>query len=373
MAEWHQFSPVLARHLAGALSWQKETEAALFDREGEACGFRPGALLVLCPERPVKLYQVRKALESAPVPPPAAMLWLEEPRELVLLLQGEQPDTPALIDKALREALPRVRFFLGVSRPVTPGPLLSRYEGARRAAGRSFYEPERRIFPETETPEEVKRDPGGLRQSEKKLAGGILSGVPEEECRTLTAEYMDQLRRLCLPPETAIDTVRMFFQAMERVLRYVDPLCALPPDWPRLQELSACRTLRALGEETERLVLELGRCGEPCLAQVDTSIRRVMEYLQSHLDEIPSLDVIAREFHINKFVFCRQFKRQTGQTFGEHIKSVRLREAARLLRETDLRVYEIAERIGYQDVGSFSSFFKRCTGKSPREYRRQED
>ena len=366
MAEWHQLSPGLARHLTGALNHEKALEQALFDREAASLGLAAGALLVLRWDRPVKLYQVRKALEASGVTPPAAMVYLEEKRELVLLADGQER-TPGAVAAALREGLPRTRFWLGVSDPVTPGTLLARYEGACRALDGAFYAPQTTVFSQEQAPRPG--DPAALPAAQRRLSGVLLSGGTEEECSRAAEAFLACLEQARFAPARAAEEAVLMLRTVELMLRCSDPLCALGPDWFDPAELRACRTFRQLGELFSGLVLTLSRSDDTGADRVDGSIRQVMEYLNGHLDEIPSLDVIAREFRINKFVFCRRFKAQTGQTFGAYIKTRRVQEASRLLRETDLRVYEIAERVGYRDVGSFSSFFKRCTGKSPREFR----
>jgi transcriptional regulator GlxA family with amidase domain len=51
---------------------------------------------------------------------------------------------------------------------------------------------------------------------------------------------------------------------------------------------------------------------------------------------------------------------------------VRIREAQRLLRETELSITEIAERVGFDNYSHFGKMFKRITSVAPRDYRRQD-
>ena len=64
------------------------------------------------------------------------------------------------------------------------------------------------------------------------------------------------------------------------------------------------------------------------------------------------------------------FKKETDKTISEYITDIRIREAARLLETTQMRVYEIAEAVGYSSSQYFSQVLLQRTGKKPLEYRR---
>ena len=64
------------------------------------------------------------------------------------------------------------------------------------------------------------------------------------------------------------------------------------------------------------------------------------------------------------------FKKETNKTISEYITDIRIREAARLLETTQMRVYEIAEAVGYSSSQYFIQVLLQRTGKKPLEYRR---
>ncbi len=84
-----------------------------------------------------------------------------------------------------------------------------------------------------------------------------------------------------------------------------------------------------------------------------------------------SLQDICSEIYLSTSQFSALFKEGTGQTFVEYLTEVRIDEAKRLLKTTDLRSYEIADKVGYQDPRYFSSIFKKITGFTTTEYRRE--
>ncbi|WP_418452464.1 helix-turn-helix domain-containing protein [Anaerotruncus massiliensis (ex Liu et al. 2021)] len=66
----------------------------------------------------------------------------------------------------------------------------------------------------------------------------------------------------------------------------------------------------------------------------------------------------------------RLFRHETGVTFVDYLSRVRIRRAVELLADGELKMYEIAERVGYSSQHYFSSAFKKVLGVSPMEYRR---
>ena len=64
------------------------------------------------------------------------------------------------------------------------------------------------------------------------------------------------------------------------------------------------------------------------------------------------------------------FRKETGVNFSDYITARRMDAATELLRKTELRIGEIAERVGYTDVKHFSKLCKKTLGMKPSEYRK---
>ena len=62
-------------------------------------------------------------------------------------------------------------------------------------------------------------------------------------------------------------------------------------------------------------------------------------------------------------------KKELGATFSQYLTSVRMNKAIELLQNSDHKVYEIAEEVGYQNFSYFSTSFKKQFGISPFEFR----
>ena len=96
----------------------------------------------------------------------------------------------------------------------------------------------------------------------------------------------------------------------------------------------------------------------------------VLEEIRKNPAAPHSLTEYARRFSMRPEGLSRMFLAQTGEKYGEHLYRKRMELACRLLLETRAPVSEIGEQCGYQDAKSFREAFRRMTGQSPREYRK---
>jgi two-component system response regulator YesN len=97
-------------------------------------------------------------------------------------------------------------------------------------------------------------------------------------------------------------------------------------------------------------------------------IKKTIFYMEQEC-QIATLDSMARKVYMTPTYLSMLFKVNTGITFIEQLTDIRIGKAKELLRETGLRNYEIAEKIGYHDSRYFSQLFKKKVGLSPSEYR----
>jgi AraC family transcriptional regulator len=101
----------------------------------------------------------------------------------------------------------------------------------------------------------------------------------------------------------------------------------------------------------------------------DRRIVRVLEYIEAHLDERLSLNVLAEEAAVSKFHFVTVFTKSVGATPHRHVQHLRMEAAAAMLRDTDKSVLEIALMCGFQSPSHFAATFRCHFAQSPSEYR----
>ena len=101
----------------------------------------------------------------------------------------------------------------------------------------------------------------------------------------------------------------------------------------------------------------------------DRRIVRVLEYIEAHLGERLSLDVLAEEAAVSKFHFVSVFSKSVGVTPHRHVQHLRMQASAAMLRETDKGILEIALTCGFLSASHFAATFRRHFAQNPSEYR----
>lgn len=99
-------------------------------------------------------------------------------------------------------------------------------------------------------------------------------------------------------------------------------------------------------------------------------IEQVKDYIKAHYAEDMSIKELADVACVSQNYFSALFKKETGQNYKAYLTSIRMEEAIKLLRTTDLKTYEIGEKVGYNNVRRFVDAFKQIYNVSPMEYRK---
>lgn len=98
-------------------------------------------------------------------------------------------------------------------------------------------------------------------------------------------------------------------------------------------------------------------------------INDIEKYVWKNYMSDINLKVIADLFHVNPAYLGQQFKKKTGTNFNYFLNHIRIEEAKKYLKNSDLRVYEIAEKVGFKSTDYFTSKFQNAVGQSPVEFR----
>lgn len=98
-------------------------------------------------------------------------------------------------------------------------------------------------------------------------------------------------------------------------------------------------------------------------------VKAALEIIQTRYVSDISVAQISEELHVSTNYFSRLFKHEMGQGCNEYITGVCIKAAKKLLLESEMRCYEIAEAVGYRDANYFSLAFKKNIGVSPEQYR----
>jgi len=228
--------------------------------------------------------------------------------------------------------------------------------------------------------------PGTVRLYEPIPDGEAMKGYPVD----LEERLLDSIR--AMNPEQALDALNRFvdtmlaaqvpfrlfrqygLQLLSSVLRFVQlhNLTAAV-----FAELPATSDLFHRDFSAEEYRSYMARFAAACVCSLERSLQhrrnrlldKALAYIHDHYHIDISLDDVAGHVGMGSSYFSTYFKQETGQTFVEYLTAYRLEKAKQLMRDPNLRLYEIAGQVGYNDVKYFSRVFKKATGATPAEYR----
>lgn len=149
---------------------------------------------------------------------------------------------------------------------------------------------------------------------------------------------------------------------------------AAAQDWDIGAEIQKLR-LMVSREEVGEWVMERIAVMEQTLAswleeRNSRLAERTIRYIEQHYEQECSLVSVASQMHLNPNYFSNLFKKQTGESFTSYLTRFRIDKAKMLLTNTDMKVSEIAEAVGYTDSNYFATAFKQVVSKPPTEYRK---
>ncbi|MBP5753278.1 MAG: helix-turn-helix transcriptional regulator, partial [Treponema sp.] len=158
---------------------------------------------------------------------------------------------------------------------------------------------------------------------------------------------------------------------IQKLIDSTDSILVNQPDdyWP-------CRSRSFLLElliTVNTVYSELENFSNPVTTKATERVQRIVEWINDNYTSRISLEDITREFNTNKTTLNLTFKAEMGSTVTAYIISLRMQMAGVLLKNTYLSVSEIVERIGYNDEAHFIRAFKKHTGSTPGEFRKQFD
>lgn len=156
---------------------------------------------------------------------------------------------------------------------------------------------------------------------------------------------------------------------VQKLIDSTDSILVNQPDdyWP-------CRSRSFLLElliTVNTVYSELENFSNPVMTKATEKVQKIVEWINDNYRNKISLEDITREFSTNKTTLNQCFKAEMGSTVTAYIISLRMQMASVLLKNTYLSVSEIMERTGYGDEAHFIRAFKKYSGSTPGDFRKQ--
>ncbi|XEC95404.1 response regulator [Paenibacillus tarimensis] len=99
---------------------------------------------------------------------------------------------------------------------------------------------------------------------------------------------------------------------------------------------------------------------------------KAVQYIHDNYNKDLNMAIVSNHVSLNYSYFSQSFKEYTGESFVHYLKKVRIGKAKELLEKTDYKVYEIGERVGFDNAKQFNRVFRELEGITAMEYRQSQ-
>jgi two-component system response regulator YesN len=138
------------------------------------------------------------------------------------------------------------------------------------------------------------------------------------------------------------------------------------------REVKQCHTLEQMDALLGQALGTACRLIQMRKDQRDPMTTFVLDYLESHYNEDITLDSVAEKLDISGGYLSTYFKEKTGKNFIDYVHELRIDKAKELLLRSDHKIQDAAAQVGYNNLNSFNRMFKKYTGMTPSEFRRNK-
>jgi len=174
-----------------------------------------------------------------------------------------------------------------------------------------------------------------------------------------------------LPQEIRQECMALMIEVRESIQKKFPALKETPGTVK--ETLNAIMEKRCLGPIIDAMTETCLRISESlALLSADSNFQRILSYVKNNFNENLRLETLGRLFNYNCAYLGKRFKEYTGKNFHTYLDMLRIDAAKELLRNSDMKVYEISGAVGYTNTDYFYSKFKKYAGKSPLVFRKKD-
>jgi YesN/AraC family two-component response regulator len=282
------------------------------------------------------------------------------------------------LEAALRKFHSYLKNYMNLQVTIGAGNVFSdaahigrQYAVARQNADMCFVLGRRKIIFPRDLEGIVSRDMGSMAGLLRKLISALRSG----DETALSAELEAVLKAIEQYNPKKIDKIfPYYFEILFSVMLYLDEIGATAEDVFRrnvnfYEEIQRCKTRDELNIWMRNIVGWIADYLKDKSGGASRPVNMAKDFImRNFFDKTLSLPMVSSYVGISENHLSSIFTKQTGQTFTESVTGQRIEKAKTLLKETNLKVYEIAEDVGFANAEYFSKIFMKTTGKSPNQF-----
>jgi len=174
-----------------------------------------------------------------------------------------------------------------------------------------------------------------------------------------------------IAPDILINyTENLLISCLDTIKKSIENRDFLELSYKIRQSINQCAYLVELSEVSRNLATAVIDTFQTVLEDRNKYIiQKCIEYISGNLSEELSVETLANRFHFNPNYFSTIFKKNTGVALSYFILDMRMEKAVFLLQNSEKKIYEIAEKVGFKDVKYFCKVFKSKFGVTPNHYR----
>ena len=287
-------------------------------------------------------------------------LWLGEVEENEVFITRKE-NREFLLKNELEDS------FVGVSR-VHSGvsELKEAFAEAKAACRMAFLRMEKEVeYSGIVTEEQGSTDEETMRRIAQKIGNGNLS-----EALKMTEQFFHDIRRKKYSGDVLEKDIAILTDDIMHI--YQNALAGEEERLLRFKNIWQFAQVEELMEELAGWMIEFRKKIDEKFDDYKnkSKVQQALAYIQENYHKDLSMTVVSNVVSMNYSMFSYAFKQYTGNNFVNYIKELRIKEAKRLLEETEMRVIEISQRVGYENEKHFMKIFKSQCGVSPTEYRK---
>ncbi|UUZ95470.1 helix-turn-helix domain-containing protein [Paenibacillus sp. P25] len=149
-----------------------------------------------------------------------------------------------------------------------------------------------------------------------------------------------------------------------------DGLHTVKADSPR-ECLAGCHTFERLSCFLDEFLREAAGLVNKKKEERDPITSYVIDYMEKHYDGEVTLESMAEKLNITSGYLSTYFKEKTGVNFLDYLNDLRIRKAKEMLLHSSFKIQDVARKAGYHNMNSFNRMFKKFSGITPSEFRKQ--
>lgn len=245
----------------------------------------------------------------------------------------------------------------------TPEKLQEAIDQARNRCTLQFYEPERLIFIKCPVS-------GNIIPDEEKFQIQYMRSLLNQDFQTAYSRVEALINSIDLHRPVDIFAIKkLLLSATVSFLHFVNDVSDEVDEWVEQIKNKIMKSQNFL--QLTKVVKDVF---EPIICYTNKStgltapVRQAIAYMELHYSEKITLGKIAELVYFSPEHFSRIFSKETGVNYVTHLNNLRMKHAIDLLESTNLKVYEIADKVGFSSLSYFSTAFKKKFGQNPYEY-----